>query len=74
MRDARRLSLRRETLTVLTSDEMSGVAGGSHLCTVTHGASFDVACPIPTTPINECVNEVTQRTCITISPDVCIWT
>ena len=74
MRNARRLSLKRETLTPLSPDEMTGVAGGSHLCTVTHGPSFDQACPTPTLPVNICVDEATQRTCITISPDVCIWT
>jgi len=70
----RSLSLKRETLAALTSDEMSAVNGGSHLCGVTHGPSFDESCPTPTLPVNVCVAGATDQTCITISPDVCIWT
>jgi hypothetical protein len=69
----RSLSLKRETLSVLGDDELSGIAGGSHIdCGITHGPSCDEACP--TLPVNPCLGGVTQQTCITISPDVCIWT
>jgi hypothetical protein len=51
-----RLSLRRESLTALTDDELGAVAGGSHLCEVTHGASFDESCP--TVPVNACVRVI----------------
>ena len=69
-----RLSLKRETLAALSSDELAGVNGGSHACTVTHGPSIDQACPTPTLPVAICTAGLTQQTCITISPDVCIWT
>jgi len=72
MRNARRLSLKRETLTPLSPDEMSAVNGGSHLCGVTHGPSFDEACPTPTLPVNLCVDGLTDRGCPTISPDMCV--
>ena len=59
MRQTRKLSLKREALTQLTTEEMAAVAGGSHACVtegctagVTHGPSFDVSCP--TLPINDC--------------------
>lgn len=54
----RSLSLKRESLAALTTDEMTGVAGGSHGCTVGHGPSFDQACP--TTPVNFCVDLVLE--------------
>ncbi len=54
----RTLSLKRESLAVLSTDEMAGVAGGSHACGVTHTASFDVDCP--TLPVNVCVQEVRE--------------
>ncbi len=71
----RSLVLKRETLSELSAGELAGVAGGSHLCVTDfcgHGASFDDPCP--TIPINVCLGGLTDRTCITISPDVCIWT
>lgn len=57
-----KLSLRREPLTALTSDELNAVAGGQALThatcgitdTCTHGPSFDARCP--TTPINQCLS------------------
>lgn len=66
------LSLKREALTELATSELAVVVGGSDLCTVGHGPSFDEACP--TTPIRNCLAGLTDRTCITISPDMCIWT
>ena len=69
MRHTRKLSLKRETLTQLTTDQMAAVAGGSHACVtegctagVTHGPSFDVDCP--TLPVNHCfVIYITQGNC-----------
>lgn len=60
MRDnIRKLSLKREALAPLTTDELVAVAGASHVCgvtdactdTVTHGPSVDQSCPTvpPTT-------------------------
>lgn len=57
----RKLHLKREHLTELTTAEMSAVVGGSDLCwvtdvcadTLTHGPSLDEACP--TTPVYACV-------------------
>ncbi|HEX8002711.1 MAG TPA: class I lanthipeptide [Mycobacteriales bacterium] len=66
----RSLSLKRETLTALSDDQMSSVQGGSHLCGVTHGPSFDQSCPTPTLPINECVQDMTIRVCPT-GPYMC---
>jgi hypothetical protein len=57
MKPSRTLTLRRETLSDLTGDQLAAVVGGTHLCvtgTCGHGASFDTPCPIPTTPINAC--------------------
>lgn len=68
----RSLSLKRETLSELSAGELSGVVGGSDLCTVTHGPSFDEPCH--TTPVRVCTGDLTARTCPTISPDWCIWT
>lgn len=56
MRPTRALSLKRESLAPLGDGELSAVNGGSHFCTVGHGASFDTPCPIPTTPINACLS------------------
>lgn len=53
----RSLSLKRETLSPLTSDELSAVAGGSHLCltdNVTHGPSIDESCN--TLPVYQCLS------------------
>ena len=68
MRHARKLSLKRETLTQLTTDEMTAVAGGSHACVtdnctdrVTHGPSFDAQCP--TLPLNYCI-QISGLLCI----------
>lgn len=66
----RRLTLNREALTALTTDEMSSVNGGSHLCTVTHGPSIDQACPTPTLPVAICVADLTFRVCPT-NPRIC---
>lgn len=52
-----KLVLKREALTALSSEALSGVVGGTHLCVTTncgHGATFDTPCAIPTTPINNC--------------------
>ncbi len=71
----RSLVLKRETLSELTASQMSVIAGGSHLCAtdgITHGMSCENACP--TVPFNVCIDGLTDRTCITISPDVCVWT
>jgi hypothetical protein len=77
LRNARRLSLRRETLAPLTTDEMVAVAGGSHLCavtdncgeTLTHGPTIDQTCPTPTLPVAICVGKYTSV--INISGQVC---
>jgi len=77
LRNARRLGLKRETLTPLTTDEMVSVAGGSHLCavtdncgeTLTHGPSIDQTCPSPTLPVAICVG--TYTSVIDISRQVC---
>ena len=68
MRQPRKLSLKRETLTPLTTDEMAAVAGGSHLCVteycttgVGHGPSFEYYCP--TLPLNECVYITYKTAC-----------
>lgn len=79
MRNARRLSLRRETLAPLTTDEMVAVAGGSHLCavtdncgeTVTHGPSIDQTCPNPTLPVVLCVTGPTSKLLAQITRDIC---
>jgi hypothetical protein len=56
MKQARSLSLRRETLSDLTPAEMTAVNGGTHVgCGVTANCthpSFDQSCP--TLPINYC--------------------
>jgi hypothetical protein len=73
---SQKLSLRRETLTQLSADEMTSVAGGSHLCgitdfcadTLTHGPSIDATCP--SAPVTDCLNTlviqnpVSRRICI----------
>ena len=59
MNNARKLSLKRESLADLTSSDLANVAGGQALthatCGITdrctHGATFDYC---PTIPINEC--------------------
>lgn len=48
----RTLSLKRETLSELSSAELDLVVGGSHLCTVTH-ESIDASCP--TLPVLLCI-------------------
>ncbi len=70
----RSLSLNRETLTVLGEDELSGIAGGSHVdCgIITHGASCD-SCP--SLPINPCLDGLTTVTAqfdLTLSQIVCL--
>jgi hypothetical protein len=61
----RTLSLKRETLSTLTTDELLLVAGGqqelTHLgCNPTnecgHGPSFDEPCP--TLPLNDCLSKL----------------
>ncbi|HEV2890019.1 MAG TPA: hypothetical protein VGX28_06550 [Frankiaceae bacterium] len=57
MSQTRALSLRRETLAALTSDELTVVAGGSHLCAATDRcthASIDASCP--TVPLADCLS------------------
>ena len=59
MNNARKLSLKRESLADLTSSDLANVAGGQALthatCGITdrctHGATFDYC---PTIPLNEC--------------------
>ena len=69
MKPQRRLMLKRESLTGLDTDDMRAVVGGTHIFTdcgcVTHGLSCE-ACPTPTLPINECVDNVVEslRVCI----------
>jgi natural product precursor len=63
MRQNRSLSLKRETLTELTSTEMLAVNGGTHVgcgttSVVTH-PSFD-ACP--TVPVNDCLSPFIAHT------------
>ncbi len=55
MRPTRALSLKRERLTALGDGDLAAVNGGSHLCTVGHGASFDTPCDY-TQPINRCLS------------------
>ena len=57
----RTLSLKRETLAALSPDEMSGIVGGSHACTVGHGPTIDETCPTPTLPVAICVQEFTHE-------------
>lgn len=60
MKPSRRLTLKSQLLPDLTTDEMSGVAGGTHIgCGVTHGNTCEV-CNVPTLPINECFIIITQ--------------
>lgn len=66
-----RLSLKRDALTALTTDEMSSVNAGSHACTVGHGPSIDEPCPTPTLPVAICVADTTYNYCITLSPKWC---
>ena len=55
MKPSRVLSLKRDVLPDLTTDEMRGVAGGSHIgCGVTHGNASCDACP--TLPVNPCLD------------------
>ena len=56
----RTLSLKRESLAELSTDDLVSVAGGqalTHLCgptdRCTHGPSFDERCP--TLPVNDCI-------------------
>ena len=55
MRPTRALALKRESLTALSDSELAGVEGGSHLCTVGHGETFDTPCNV-TQPINRCLS------------------
>ena len=60
MRPSRALSLKREALAQLDTDEMREVAGGTHIgCGVTHGTSCDVC---PTLPVNPCLTPVIADT------------
>lgn len=76
MRPQRRLVLRHENLTLLDSDDMRSVVGATHIPTdcgcVTHGFSCE-ACPIPTLPVNDCVNNVVEsiRYCIVVDTVNC---
>ena len=66
MRNSRKLTLKRESLTVLTSDELGAMAGGQEelthltcgLC-LTQVWSYDNC---PTTPVNECIYIAGPRT------------
>lgn len=64
----RRLTLRRETLAALTSEELSGVAGGASAACPTHY-------PCATRQGTLCyvcdLGDLTERTCLTVSPDLC---
>ena len=54
----RTLALKRETLTELTTAELSGVAAGSHLCAVTDACthpSIDETCP--PLPVYDCISK-----------------
>jgi hypothetical protein len=67
MRPSRTLTLRRETLGDLTGDELAAVVGGTHLCVTGacgHGNSFDNPCPIPTTPVNTCIEIKQTLACL----------
>ena len=66
MRNARKLSLKRESLSALTTDDLTAVAGGQQELThVTCGLcltqvwSYDNC---PTTPVNYCVGLIAIRT------------
>ncbi len=70
MNNARRLTLRRESLAPLTGDDLAAVAGGSHECptrpgceTLTHGPSLDEPCPTPTLPVLNCVRTLNPVEC-----------
>lgn len=63
MRPTRALALRRESLTPLGDGDLAAVNGGSHLCTVGHGPSFDTPCPTPTIPVNVCLGELSADIC-----------
>ena len=67
MRDVRRLTLTRETLADLSSDEMADVVGGSHACTVGHGPSIDQSCPTPTLPVAICATGIVTQ----VTRDIC---
>ena len=66
MRNARKLTLKRESLSDLTSSELGAVAGGAEelthvtcgLC-LTQAPTYDVC---PTVPINDCVAIAIRRT------------
>ena len=65
----RTLTVKRETLSELSAGELSGVAGGSHLCvtdTVGHTESFDLPCR--TIPVNVCLRTLN---CIAIETVDC---
>ena len=59
MRNARKLTLKRESLTALTTEDLSAVAGGQELTHATCGLcltkvwSYDRC---PTTPVNDCTS------------------
>jgi hypothetical protein len=60
---SRKLSLRSETLTELTTSELTSVAGGSHLCGPTDNCthvSVDVQCP--SNPVTDCVSPLIAHT------------
>lgn len=65
----RSLSLKRETLSALTTEELVSVNGGQQELThvscnptnaCTHGPSFDQQCP--TTPVNYCISPLIAHT------------
>lgn len=68
MQNARRLSLRRESLAPLTGAELGAVVGGSHGCPteaecdpLTHGPSLDAPCP--TVPVLLCARTLNPYSC-----------
>lgn len=55
----RRLTLRSEALAALTTDELTAVVGGSHLCRVTDDCthvSIDASCP--SVPVTRCLDTI----------------
>ncbi|HEX8002708.1 MAG TPA: hypothetical protein VF519_08430 [Mycobacteriales bacterium] len=58
----RSLTLKRETLTALTTDDLTAVVGGSHLCLVTDNCthvSVDATCP--SVPVTNCLDTIRTR-------------
>lgn len=58
----RRLTLNRETLSALTADELSGVAGGATNLCPTNQATLCHLCAL-TPGVTDVVEDLTERTC-----------